>query len=100
MTTTVLPCLVDDWRSPIIGYLLGENVPSDPKERRRLQTRAARFYQHKGVLYKRSYLNLSSVVCPENRVKRCWTSFTRGRADLIPAGGPWSTKPSKTVTSG
>ena len=57
MTATVSPCHVDDWRSPIIGYLLGENVPTDPKERRRLQTRVARFYLHKGLLYKRSYLN-------------------------------------------
>ena len=57
MTTTATPSPVDDWRTPIIAYLLGENIPTDPKERKKLQARAARFYFHKGLLYKRGYLH-------------------------------------------
>ncbi|XP_052189984.1 uncharacterized protein LOC127799805 [Diospyros lotus] len=47
--------IVDDWRTPILKYLLNQELPVAPSEARRLKTKAARFTIIGQELYKRGY---------------------------------------------
>ena len=43
------------WMDPIWDYLIDGRLPDDPKEASKIRTRSARFTNHRGSLYKRSF---------------------------------------------
>ncbi|XP_052206772.1 uncharacterized protein LOC127811099 [Diospyros lotus] len=47
--------IVDDWRTPILKYLLNQELPAAPSEARKLKTKKARFTVIGQELYKREY---------------------------------------------
>ena len=47
--------IVDDWRTPMLKYLLDHELPTTPSEAKRLKTSAARFTVIGQELYKREY---------------------------------------------
>jgi len=46
---------INDWRTPMLKYLLDQELPAIPSEAKRLKTSAARFTIIEQELYKRGY---------------------------------------------
>ncbi|XP_026378438.1 uncharacterized protein LOC113272859 [Papaver somniferum] len=52
-------CTVDrvDWRQPYMDFIQNGKLPSDRKTALRIQKKAARFFMHERIMYRRSYSN-------------------------------------------
>ncbi|XP_026410482.1 uncharacterized protein LOC113305681 [Papaver somniferum] len=52
-------CTADgvDWRQPYVDFIQNGKLPSDRQASLKIQNKAARFFMHEGILYRRSYSN-------------------------------------------